>query len=299
MSENNTIPKANSAQVRQIISELNRADLRRAPYPYLIEQIGKLITGVPVTVESVLVGQQFYRGVRYKDKPSQVSYLGHPPADLVVDFQRCNGPGKPMFYCSILPATVLAELDAQPGDKIYLSTWSVEREFFFFRIPPTANDEMTNDPCFASVSTFFETKFLQPVHETFSSQYKITSAIAEKFAGGPIVGDAASLRDRELGAIAYPSVAHVARAHNIAVRPEIVSKCLQLRSVKEIEVVSVDDQTFNVLERDSSSSFNGGEIAWSGRPGQWSLAPGQALTFEVENGTWVAKDSNGNVVDAT
>ncbi len=75
----------------------------------------------------------FYRGVIYAEKPMNVGYLGYPPARLVNNYQRCNGPGKPMFYCSVDSAAVFAELDAQLGDKVYLSKWTIDKEFFFFR----------------------------------------------------------------------------------------------------------------------------------------------------------------------
>lgn len=204
-----------------------------------------------------------------------------------------------MFYCSVDSAAVLAELDAQPGDKVYLSKWIITKEFFYFRIPPDTTDAFKEDAAFSKIETFFETRFAQPIHETYSEQYKLTAAITEKFSTGDLLGDAAMVNGRVLGAVAYRSVAHTPRSDNVAIRPAVVDQCLQLTNVQEIEVVSRDGDSRTIRETDFSSDFAEGRINWAGRPGHWVVQPGESLQFVAENGQWVARTADGVVVDRT
>ncbi|MGS1063520.1 hypothetical protein [Burkholderia glumae] len=299
MAEETVVQRSSIHRAREIVTALNRLDLGAADYAYLLARIGELIKGIPLQAATVRQGTTLYRGVIYSNRPNDVCYLGYPPAHLVSNYQRCNGPGSPMFYCSVDNAAVFAELDAQPGDKVYLSKWTVTKEFFHFRIPPDTSDEFRADAAFSKIETFLETRFAQPIHDTYSEQYKLTAAITEKFSTGDLLGDAAILSGRVLGAVAYPSVAHTTRSDNVAIRPPVVDQCLQLTSVQEIEVVSRSGGSREVRETDFSSDFAEGKINWAGRPGHWVLQPGESLQFVVENGQWVARRADGTVVDRT
>ncbi|WP_322009734.1 hypothetical protein [Paraburkholderia sp. J12] len=298
-AEKTATQRSSTHTVREIVTALNRADLRTADYAYLVARVGELIKGIPMRAASVRPGTTLYRGVIYKEKPGNVSYLSYPPAHLVKNYQRCNGPGSPMFYCSVDSAAVFAELDAQPGDKVYLSKWIINKEFFFFRIPPDTSDAIKDDAAFSKIETFFETRFAQPIHETYSEQYKLTAAITEKFSTGNLIGDAASINGRVLGAVAYRSVAHTPRSDNVAIRPSVVDQCLQLTNVREVEVVGREGESRTVRETDFSANFEDGKINWAGRPGHWTVEPGGSLQFAVENGEWVARSADGTVVDRT
>ncbi|WP_338943605.1 hypothetical protein [Paraburkholderia sp. 22B1P] len=172
VTDNNARPKAiertANQKVREMVTALNRANLKTVDYAYLVDQIGQLIKGIPLQAASVPRGTVLYRGVIHRKKPDNVAFLSYPPVQLVTNFQRCNGPGRPMFYCSVDSAAVYAELDAQPEDRVYLSKWTVEQEFLFFRIPPDTSEQLKDDPVFSKIETFFETRFAQPIHETFS-----------------------------------------------------------------------------------------------------------------------------------
>lgn len=298
-AEKSTSQRSSIHRVRELVTALNRADLRTADYAYLVARVGELIKGIPMQAATVQPGTTLYRGVIYAEKPINVGCLSYPPAHLVKNYQRCNGPGSPMFYCSVDRAAVFAELDAQLGDKVYLSKWTINKEFFFFRVPPDTTDEMKDDAAFSKIETFFETRFAQPIHETYSEQYKLTAAITEKFSTGDLLGDAAIVNGRVLGAVVYRSVAHTPRSDNIAIRPPVVDQCLQLTDVQEIEVLSRDGDSRTVRETDFSSDFAGDKINWAGRPGHWVVQPGESLQFVVENGQWVARTADGKVVDRT
>ncbi|WP_152681930.1 hypothetical protein [Chromobacterium subtsugae] len=284
------------AQVREIVTALNRVDLARAEYEYLLNQIGLLIKGIPLLAHPVPIGTVIHRGVCYTEKPTQVSFLGAPPAEKVTGYQRCNSPGNPLFYCSLDTNAILSELDVQVGQTLYLSKWTVREEFFHIRIPPDATPDVQASPTYSKVETFFETRFSQRVHETFSEQYKLTAAIAERLSGGELIGDGSLIQGRRWGAVVYPSVAHIGRSDNLAIRPSIVEACLELNGVYEYQVIDRDEKSWSTQNTDYSANFENGSIVWAGRPPQWVLAPGEQLRVQVENNQWVARRPDGTIV---
>ncbi|WP_207552662.1 hypothetical protein, partial [Chromobacterium violaceum] len=284
--------------VQQRLTELNRIDLARADYDYLLKQIGLLMEGVLVQAFTPQLGTVLYRGVPYENKPMATSFLGAPPAEIVTGFQRCNPPGKPMFYASIDPNAIFAELDAKVGSKIYLSTWTVVENFYYFRIPPRANEESQSSPAYAKTETFFETRFAQPIHETFSEQYKLTAAIAEQLSGKPVVPRVPIRQMPKLAAVAYPSVAHKGRPDNIAIRPEVAASCLKLENVTELIIVDRETDSWSVEAIDFSAGFSNGVISWNGRPPQWAGLTGEITNISIGNNGWIANRADGTFVPA-
>ncbi|MCP1289772.1 hypothetical protein NK214_06165 [Chromobacterium sp. S0633] len=297
MNREVAVPQRTSlAEVRQIVTQLNRIDYEKADYTYLLEQVGKLICGIPMEAHTVPQGTLLFRGVCHQEKPHQTSLLGHPPAEKVTGYQRCNAPGKPMLYASVDKIAIFSEINPEPGSKVYLSKWIVEKEFFYFRIPPNASEEWQNDPAFSKVETLFETRFIQPVHQTFSTQYKLTAAIAEKLSSGSISSTNPDHKEWVLGGVVYPSVAHTGRSDNIAIQPTVVQSCLRLQDVLEMEVLGRDEGSWTVQSTDFSAEFNHGEIFWTGRTPQWTLGPGEQMTFTAENQEWVARRLDGSII---
>ncbi|WP_043617952.1 RES domain-containing protein [Chromobacterium violaceum] len=284
------------SKVRETITELNKIDLARADYSYLLKQIGMLMSGIPVQASFPLKGTVFYRGIAYETKPMDTSFLGAPPVQLVTGYQRCNPPGKPMFYASVDPNAIFAELDVQVGSKIYLSTWEVVDDFLYFRIPPRASEEFQSSPAYAKIETFFETRFAQPIHETFSEQYKLTAAIAEQLSGQSVMSIMPMQQLPKLAAVAYPSVAHKSRADNIAIRPEVAASCLKLKNVTELFIIDRDETSWTVEGRDFSTTFENEVIAWSERPPQWAGPIGEAVNIEIGSNGWVARKSDGTII---
>lgn len=285
-----------ATKAREIIANLNRVDLTRADFPFLLKQISTLITGIPMMAFPVPKGTIFYRGVCYSHKPEQVGLLGYPPADKVTGFQRCNIPAKPMFYASADSAAIFAEISAKPGDKIYLSKWVVDTEFIAFRIPPDTSDDVLSDPVFSRLETFFETRFSQPIHRVFSDQYKITAAISEKLSTGAVIWDNGITDGRPFGAVIYPSVAHPSRSDNIAIQPNVARDCLRLQDVREIKVIENLDNSWVTQWTDFCADFSQEKIHWTGRGPKWSVNPGGFLTFTAENHEWVARNQDGTIV---
>jgi len=287
----NGIVQIKYGKVREIIKNLNQMDLDQADFDHIKKQIGYLMTGLQMKMVTPHKDSRLYRGVIYKEKPTKTNFLGYPPATLITDFQRCNSPGNSMFYCSVDPSAVYYELGVRPGDKVYVSKWSVLQDFFLNRIAPRDEDE-TDDLVGGVVLTFFETKFSQPIHETYSSQYKITSAISEKMTSGKLMDE-----HRILGGLTYPSVTHPNRSENVAIRAAVVDQFLHLDYVEEILIADVQGKNISYTCTDFSSKFDGGNIVWTGKPLHWTMAPGAMLTVKAESDGWVARDENGNIVN--
>ncbi|TDY22576.1 RES domain-containing protein [Paraburkholderia sp. BL6665CI2N2] len=282
-----------SLEARKIVADINRMNLDGADYEYILGLISRLINGWPMQAITPHKDTRLYRGVVYKEKPAKKSFLGYPPKMLVRNFQRCNKPESPMFYCSVDPYAILLEIGVTSGDKVYVSKWSMIKEFWINRIAPRSDMEIEN-AVRDTVLTFFETKFAQPIHETYSSQYKITAAITEKLTSGGIVNGG----NKSLGGLTYPSVAHPGRSENLAVRPEIVDQCLQLDYAEEWTITAVDEGgkiSFN--RTDFASDFTADDIKWTGKALHWTLGPGEEVTVMAEHDGWVARDKNGNIVN--
>lgn len=281
-----------ASKARELIKQLNRMDLDQADYNYIKEQINRLFEGIPLRGITPHKEARLYRGVKHTERPLDVRKLGYPPSEKIKNYQRCNPPNKPMFYCSPDPAAVFYELNVKPGDNFYFSKWSVKSDFYILQIAPNV-DEQINHNVRDIVLTFFETKFIQPIHETYSSQYKITSAIAERMSKG----DLELNKGIEIGAISYPSVSHPARSENLAIRPEIVDTCLQLDYVEEITVKEVIGKKIEYSHTNFSARFSGGKIEWEDKPIHWTVPPGALMAFVAEPDGWVARDEKGNIVN--
>lgn len=287
--------KLTSHESRTIINNLNRVNLKSADYKSLFYQIEKLITKIPMRAFFIEKGTTFYRAVSYNNKPKEVCFLGSPPPEKVTGYQRCNIPGDPMFYGGCYIGAVLSEIDTKDGNNIYLSKWVTEKPFLCFRIPPDSPEEMKQDAVFSRIETFFETIFSRPVHETFSEQYKITSAIAQKLTTG-VIKNGNEDYEHQFGAVIYPSVVHPSRADNIAIKPSIEKSCLRLQDVSEINIVENNENSFKIKTIDFSSEFIHDEIIWTGRTPNWTVKNGEVLIFTNEVNGWVARNRDGTVV---
>lgn len=289
-------------EARSIITSINRLNLELADYDHLARRVGRLITGVPLSGTVIKPGLRLYRGRKSRHKLMRLSDLGAPPAAAVINYQRCNSPNDPMFYCATHQATACYELNASVGEFVYISCWHVNIEFLTQVIPP---DRMRshNHARLAMIATFFETKFSQPIHDTFSSQYKITSAIADRLTAKEfnlIPPTAAPSREAYLHGVRcllYPSVAHPKEAECLAMRPQIVERCLELSYVEEWQIAAVGVGEVTIQRVDSSSSFDRGGIKWTGKPLHWNLKEaGQMVTATAEPDGWVLRNPDGTLV---
>lgn len=289
--------RLNHHEVRELIRQLNRVDLDRAEYQYIRQQINRLFDGLSIRGITPHKSSRLYRGIKYQNRPLETKQLGYPPPELVMNYQRCNPPNQPVFYCSPDPACVLYELNVQPNDLIYLSKWSVNNDFYILQLFPKEDLER-NDQLQDTVLTFIETRFTQRIHAAYSNQYKITSAIAERMSSGEIV-DSIEMKALgiPIGAMSYPSVSHPGRSENLAIRPEIVDKCLQLDYVEELKIEEVRDGEIKYSRTNFSSNFADGRIEWANKPLHWNVSSGSTITITKEPDGWIARSSDGSIIN--
>lgn len=275
-------------------------DLTRADYGHIQELINRLFVGIVVQgITPHREKARLYRGRIGKEKPTRVEQISYPPPEKVVDFQRCNPPGKPMFYCSPDPAAVFYELDVKSGDVVYLSKWSVIGNFWILQIAPHNTQSEVSHHLRDMVYTFFETRFSQRIHQTYSSEYKITSAIAEHMSKGNINNREVleSGNGADIGAISYPSVSHPSRSENLAIRPEIVDRHLKLDYLEEISIIDVRDQVIEYKRTNFASHFPNGQIEWQDKILHWTVPAGSLYKATAEPDGWIVRDEHGNVVN--
>lgn len=283
--------KFNHSAVRKIIQEINRINLESADYDYIKKKVGNLFGGLKFKGISYDKGQALFRGIIYQVKPTNVSFLGAPPRDKTTGFQRCNSPGNPLFYCSLHKSPVLYEIHPKKGDKVYMSKWSVKKDgqFILSLSPNHLDDDMSSID--SAVHSFFDTKFSEPIHETYSYRYKVTSAIAEL-----LMYDGLFVDGKVMG-ITHTSVAYLGNSENVVLLPEYADHILSLDYVEELEVVDVTDNGFKTRSTDIATEFTDNAIFWKGRSRQHSIAPMSIAHFTKENGGWVMKDNEGNIID--
>ena len=279
---------------QKIIDELNSLDLNVADYSYIKNLVLKLKIGIQFKGGITNSRHRFYRGIIYDEKPLLTKLLSYPPSNRVTNFQRANPPRQPMFYCSVNPGIPFFELEPSPGEKLYLSKWSVHNPFGAVTV-----DFFEDDSYLARfIKSFYQSKLSQKVHGTISTGYKISCAIAESISFGTITDDLGRKKS-EMGAISYPSERMKSHQENVAIRPEIVDTCLNLDYVEEYIIKNIERDKIYHDKLDFANEFPNGNINWKGRQSYLAVAKnaGDFFKVEIENFGWVVRDKDGNILD--
>lgn len=104
----------------RIIRKLNQLNYRKVSYDHVKRLIRDLISSVPLVLYKTKPNGPIFRAVSFIKKPIYISQLGHPPPECITGYQRCNPPGKPVFYGSADPCTPIMEVGVHPGIYIYI-----------------------------------------------------------------------------------------------------------------------------------------------------------------------------------
>lgn len=252
-------------EARRIIRELNGLNLAKIHFNDIKEKLNRLLL-TEFRGDLIEEKVQFIRANKVEEgRPSNVARLSYPPRGLVTDYQRCNSPKQPVFYCAADPVTACSEVHAQVGDTIYLSKWRVVHPFFSI----TLNVDGSYGHAPDLVATFVEGKFLQEVHETFSYQYKMTAAISELLFSHthklkPMVDELKSKKvPYGLCSISYPSAAHQLHKRCYAIKTIAADNCLQLQSVQEVrlDVIEASNMCITITGK-SLRIHEDGNIEW-------------------------------------
>lgn len=280
-------------EARSIIRALNRSNLNKLEFQTIVKRIEELTHGFQMRAFKLNKGQVLYRSNAYDFKPENVSFFSYPPKDKVNGYQRCNAPKSPMFYCTPDPKTTYAELRLNAGDHVYLSKWVVNSDSLLIADPIQDVDDVDLPPVLEVINTYFESKYLQPIHSDFSEQYKITAAIASVLVGTEVRGS-----ENQFSGLHYPSVADCNRSSNLVLFPSEVDKHLTLKQVDEVKILKFDGERSEHKFIDFSSTFNSnGDIAWKGARRTYTVPKSGVLSIKSGGDDILATDDMGNIVE--
>jgi hypothetical protein len=83
---------------------------------------------------------------------------------------------------------------------------------------------------------------------------------------------------------------------NFALKLGFVKRAVEFVKAEYVVVRHTEgmQMTFDVL--DFANSVRDDKIEWKGRPGRWVLQQGGQVKVSAEQGEWIARDLNGNLV---
>lgn len=287
--------------MRELIDTLNTlaaSDLSGYTVDHLVAQIGPLTRGLLITAPRFNPGIMLFRA-RIGARCDHQNELTYPPAHLV-GLGRANQEGSPLFYGTTLRSVVFFEVPNDVGDQLLVSRWRTVDNLLVNHMGYTASvfEELgssrekagwdgKSDPLAGDKAS---REVLETIGNLFSRRdqgfYKLTAALAEFFMRPPLNG------------LIYPTIAMSANADNLALKPEWADTGLEFIGVELVRVDAVRGFERDVTVIDYATARSDGSLDWKGRGPTWQLTEmGQQHTLSSEQGVWVARDQNGNIVD--
>jgi hypothetical protein len=313
--------------LRDRIRAVRKIDLCEADIDFLKGRLELLTVGYVVSSPVLMPGQIIFRGRVVKTKPDDVRELSYPPKEFVKSLGRVNRAGESVFYGSVDRSATVFEVQAKPGDHLVVGRWTVTKRlmvnnvgftkhvfdaygstrqldpFWTNRDRPVPADAaaLVATPSAKLVHDFFAHEFARGVRGDNTHEYKLSIAISEMLIGHTLTFDGneeLAHHPPRFAGIIYPSLAMLANADNIALKPEFADSFLKFESAEFMSIDGfVEPSTYTVTILDyANSTGKDGSIEWKGRLPKWDVPPGGAMRFVVENGVWVARDMLGNIV---
>lgn len=303
---NNPIKPPEVPEIQKVIELVKSIDLRTKDIDSLKEILFPIFKGYIKSTPHFEPGLILYRGIKCNKIPNNLNNLKHPPKEKTKD-SRVNRSGNPVFYCSTARGVPFFELDCIPGNTIAISKWKTVDKLLVNNVGYTDTcfsklNSNRNNPKYGEIKKetevptsnsliddFLTNEFTKVVPVDQEYLYKISIAIAEKL-----------FSDDLFDGLLYPTIPMRGNADNLAIKPRYLDENkLKIESVEFIRIDSKKDFTFQVTVLDFANSFKGdGSIEWKGRLPQWVLKEkDEELAFTAENGVWVARDKNGNIVE--
>ncbi len=316
-------------ELHKRIQAIKNLKLEVTDLDYLKEQLLPIARSYFYKSPIAQTDQLIYRGVLWREKPTNKKQFSYPPAEIIETFQRVNKPHEPMFYGSVGCHSTILELAPRTGDRIAISKWRVIKPLYLnslgyaediFRDAGSSewakkwwalrrNDDpeilFTNEN--KLVHNFFNREFTKKVPPNEAHQYKVTVAISElflkelTFIGQPqienpytkLIEPADVFSNIEFSGLLYPSVANRLNADNLALKPEAVDQSLELVSVQYVEITkkaeSEDEYESHGLDYSETIS-NTGDIKWDGSFPDHLIA-GTDYHMEFDGNCHIVKDS--------
>jgi len=292
-------------KIQEAIGELKKLDLEITNIDSLKKCISTLTIGYTLKTPKIPAGRKLYRGILWQEKPYEVSKLSYPPKEMVSKFHRAGRPNQSLFYCSSAREAVFYELGVCAGDKLVVAEWETTDSLFVNNVgfdPDTLKKLGSNRDCLnlnneklpeefkkhnKLVRQFFSNEFTRKVHRGQEHLYKISVAIAEQH-----------FQSDMFDALLYPAIAMKGKADNLAIKPQSISEKLVLKKAEYIQVTDDSNDGYKMTMLDFANSFSeDGWIEWKGRLPHWVLRNKGDQLVTVENSKWVARNTDGEVVE--
>lgn len=258
-----------SFDLRQEIKKLNRLDPKRANFDNILRTYNTIFVGLGIVIGKTRSTETLFRAriINEGPKPSSMSELAAPPANLVVGYQRCNRPGRSVFYASSRRMTALLECRVKQGDTVYLSQWMCKQPFPVNRyLEHTELWAKNSTPQAEALISHFDTLFTRRVDTAFSDDYKFTAAISEFLTEGLPTGADFDIRDDRSVALRYPSVVNHDESYNTAMSASMANERLDLLHVMQCYINHAEDDHVEVDVLDNGYGRKNGTIYWTGLP---------------------------------
>jgi len=287
--------------MRELVDTLERlssADLSGESVENLVEVIGPLTAGLRLTAPRFRPGIMLFRG-RLGERCNHRDELTYPPESLV-GLGRANRYGSPVFYGATARSAVFFEVPNGVGDQLLVSRWRTVETLLVNHLgytvtvfeelgsnrdragwdgktsPMEGNDEFRD--ALETLGKLFASRD--------SGRYKLTAALAEFFMRPPFEG------------LIYPTIAMRANADNFALKPNWVDRGLEFIGVELVRIDAINGFERDVTIVDYATGRADGSLHWKGRAPNWKLKEkDEELLFTAEQGVWVARDTEGNIVD--
>ncbi|MFZ5978981.1 MAG: hypothetical protein EO766_09355 [Hydrotalea sp. AMD] len=276
------------AEIKARISEIENLNLLEADIDNIKELLKLLFTGYALSTPVFDPGLILFRGIKYSDKPSNISFLSYRKVGAAQG--RANRQNEPLFYCATMREIPFFELDVKPGDKLVISKWKTATRLLVNNIGYTKevfkdlssnrenqewnkseklHPEITKEEN-VLVQNFLASRFSQPVPKDKTELYKLTIAIAEKHYIADI-----------FQGLLYPTIPMKANGDNFALRPSFIeSGGLEFVEAEWIEITKEYDFKYDINVLDWANSVSQkGEVEWKGRLPQWTIPEGEELFF--------------------
>jgi len=298
------IPDPDPENIRRVIEAISSLNLDDVSIDDIVAILTPIFVGYKLQVPRIDTGSKLFRA-RICDKPSTIKDLIYPPSHLV-SLGRVNRPNNPIMYCSMARSSAFFEVNPQVGQHLVVSHWVttalllVNQVGYSRAVLERLNSNRLEDEVWLNgdifkyeglnqdIAEFLGNIFTEHVSKGQEKKYKLSVAIAEKLLMGVIVDG-----------LMYPTVAMRANADNIALKPSYVDKNLEFKRAEYILIEKVKEFGFEAKVIDTAIDLSHeGDILWRGFGNQWSLKnQGDELSLSVENGFWVARNTNGDIVE--
>ena len=288
---------------RDAIAAIGALDLTTATIEQVKELLGPVLIGHVVKAPRFVPGLRLFR-IRCCERPINIRGLLYPPA-ANTPLGRANRPGGPVLYCSTAREPPFYEAQPTAGTTVTMARWVTTAPLLANHVGYTASAlrkmgsgrtvagwgdrpvEVPGGEVGQEVAEYLASEFTRRLRRGEHHFYKVTAAVAE-----------ALFADDLLDGLLYPAVAMLGKADNFALKTQFADRHLRFLKAEIIRVDAVREFAFDVKVLDTATELaENGDIRWKGRLDRWVLSKqGDMLTFTAENGEWVARDQQGNIV---